>query len=128
MPGVPKLGLTYTRQQINEMLGGGVQSFLPMKNARVMCGCFQLETNPNAPDEVLVAAGPQRENSARTAVLQLTPFPVFLRAGANDWKFMGKYRATRYLHREHRFLEGDPRLADEKLAGILSMEKYEEVV
>jgi hypothetical protein len=111
MPGVPKLGLTYTRQQINEMLGGGVQSFLPMKNARVMCGCFQLETN-----------------SARTAVLQLTPFPVFLREGANDWKFIGKYRATRYLHREHRFLEGDPRLADEKLAGILSMEKYEEVV
>lgn len=123
MPVSPKLGLFYTREQINAMLGGGVQALLPTKNARVVCGCFKMDQNPNAPEEVLVNEGPQREASARTAVLQQTPFPVFVKREAQDWEYVGVYQAKRYLHSAHAFLAEDERAKVEGVAGILFLEK-----
>lgn len=50
-----ELGRQYTRQQISELLGGSPQSYLPMADGKVVCGCFVPgpAMNPNAPDEVL---------------------------------------------------------------------------
>ncbi len=104
-------------------MGGGVQAFLPTKNGQVVCGCFKLKANPDAPAEVLVSAGPQRESSAKTAVLQQTPFPVFVQKDSGEWEYVGNYRATRYLHKDHRFLEEEPRAKKEGVAGILYMER-----
>jgi hypothetical protein len=125
MPGKPKLGISYSREQINFMVGGGVQSFLPTKNGRVVCGCFLLKQNPDAPTEVLVGAGPQRERTAVTAVLQLTPFPVFVKRDVGEWEHIGFWRATRYLDREHKSLVADPRVQVDGAAGILYMESVE---
>ncbi len=122
MPPSPKLGSAYTREQINVMVGGGIQSFLPTKNGRVVCGCFLLDLNPAAPAEVLVGIGPRREATAHTAVLQQTPFPIFLKREAGDWEYVGKYRAVRYLHREHALLEAEERVKRADVAGILYME------
>ncbi len=119
---MPKPGLSYTREKINEMLGGGVQAFLPMKNARVTCGCFKLDVNPHAPEEVLVGTGPQREASARTAVLQQTPFPVFLKREVGEWEYVGFYRATRYLDQAHHLLADEERTKRDGIAGILYLE------
>lgn len=122
---MPRLnvGHTYTREQINAIVGGGVQSILPTKNGRVVCGCFKLDTNPDAPEEVLVAAGPQRENSARTVVLQQTTIPVFVKGEVGEWEYKGLYRATRYLHNEHPLLADEARAKRPDVAGILYMAK-----
>ena len=120
---MPRLnvGATYTREQINNIVGGGVQAFLPTKNGRVVCGCFKLDANPNAPDEVLVGPGPQRENSARTVVLQQTAIPIFLKREVGEWEYVGNYRATRYLDHEHALLAEEARARRDDVAGILYM-------
>jgi hypothetical protein len=127
MAGSPKLGLSYTRDQINTMLGGGVQAFLPTKNGRVVCGCFKLDQNPDAPKEVLVGVGATRETKARTVVLQQTPIPVFLKREEGEWEYVGIYRATRYLHRGHALLADEARAKPEDVAGILYFEGVDAV-
>jgi hypothetical protein len=126
MPPMPKIGNVYTRDQIHSMLGGAVQAFLPTKNGRVVCGCFKLEANPDAPEEVLVGIGPQREASARTSVLQQTPIPIFLKGVEGEWLYVGKYQATRYLNRDHDLLVKEERAKRADVAGILYMKKAEE--
>jgi hypothetical protein len=105
------------------MLGGGIQGFLPTKNGRVVCGCFHLKLNPDAPAEILVGTGPQREKTAHTAVLQRTPFPIFLKKEVGEWECVGEYLATRYLNRDHKLLESEERAKRADVAGILYMEK-----
>lgn len=122
MPPIPKLGSSYTRDQISAMVGGGIQSFLPTKNGRVVCGCFKLDQNPDAPKEVLVGLGPQREGSAKTVVLQQTPIPVFVKREVGEWEYIGVYRATRYLHQDHALLADEARAKKADVAGILYME------
>jgi len=122
MPPIPKLGNCYTRDQISAMVGGSVQSPLPTRNGRVVCGCFKLDQNPDAPKEVLVGLGPQRENSAKTVVLQLEPIPVFVKREVGEWEYIGIYRATRYLHQDHKMLQDEERTKKPDVAGILYME------
>ena len=119
------LGDTYTRQQINAIVGGGFQSILPTKNGRVVCGCFELSINPEAPREVLVGVGPLRERTATWTVLQQTPIPVFVKREAGEWEYMGRWRAVRYLDSSHKLLEGEERAKRKGVAGILYMELAE---
>ena len=107
------------------MVGGGIQSFLPTKNGKVVCGCFSPDLHPDAPEEVVVAVGPQREQTAVTAVLQLTSFPIFLKRDSGLWECMGDYRGTRYLQRGHKLLEAEARVKSEKVAGILYMARVD---
>lgn len=123
MPVAPKLGSSSTREQINAMLGGGVQAFSPTRNGHVVCGCFKLDLNPDAPEVVLVGVGPQRERSAEIAVLQKTPFPVFLKRDVDEWEYVGDYLAVRYLDRGHKLLEAEERAKRKDVAGILYMER-----
>ena len=104
------------------MFGGGVQSFLPTKNGRVVCGCFRMDLNPEAPQEILVGVGVQRVKNAHLVVLQKTSVPVFIKKEAEDWEYMGRFRATRYLTKEHKLLVDEQRTKDESIAGILYME------
>lgn len=125
MPPVPKFGSAYTREQINEMMGGGVQAFLPMKGSRVVCGCFRLDQNPDAPAEVLVGTGPKRELSAKAAVIQQTAIPIFLKREVGEWEFIGHYKPKRYLDRGHALLAEEARAKREDVAGILYLEPSE---
>ena len=127
MPPVPKLGLSYTRAQINEMVGGGVQALLPMRGSRVVCGCFKLDASPDAPNEVLVAPGPRREMSAKAAVIQQTAIPIFLKKEVGEFEYIGKYKPRRYLDRDHALLAEEPRAKREDVAGILYLEPSEEL-
>jgi len=128
MAGKPKLDCAYTRDEINKMHGGGVQAFLPTKNGKVVCGCFKLDLNPDAPNEVLVGMGPQREMSARTCVLQGTPIPIFLKREVGEWEYVGHYKATKYLSREHKLMLQEERAQRKDVAGILFMKRFEEEV
>ena len=119
------LGCTYTREQIHAILGGGVQSFLPTKNGRVICGCFRLDLNPDAPREILVGVGEQRVRNAQTLKLQGTSVPVFTKKVAEDWEYVGHFKATRYLEKNHPLLADEPRTKREDIAGILYLEPFE---
>ena len=119
------MGNAYTREQIHSLLGGGAQSFLPMKNGRVVCGCFRLDTNPDAPKEILVGVGEQRVRSAQVTKLQDSAIPIFLKRQSDEWEYVGMYKATRYLDKAHHLLEAEERAKRTDVAGILYMEPFE---
>jgi hypothetical protein len=90
------VGKGYTRRQIHEVCGGGVQDYLPHKNGQVACACLSLGYNPNAPHEVLAGYGPGIERWARVFAVQKTYVPVFIKKGVNFWEYVGDYRVANY--------------------------------
>lgn len=110
----PVLGAFYSRDKIHEMLGGGLQEFLPTKDGRVVCACLRLKSNPHAPEQIWVEHGARREATAKIAVLQGTDFPVFVRGDGPDSEYVGRYRALYYRPCRN----GEP----ENIAGVLTLE------
>lgn len=110
----PTLGESYSRDKIHEMLGGGLQEFLPTKDGRVVAACLRMDQNPHAPERIWVGEGARREMTAKIAVLQGTDFPVFIRREGPNSEYIGRYKALYY--RPCR--DGEP----EGIAGVLTLE------
>ena len=53
-----ELGQAYTRPEIRAAAGGGLQDYLPPADGVVVCGCFNPDLNPDAPDVILPGFGP----------------------------------------------------------------------
>jgi hypothetical protein len=93
------IGSKYTREQISDILGGSIQSFLPTAGGVVVCGCFKPDEdmNPDAPEEVLFgeegdSAGINRAaNLVFEQGLKSEAIPVFLKRRSNEWEYSGEY-------------------------------------
>ncbi len=85
-------GKLYTRNEIHDLLGGGIQGYLPHKDGKVVAGCFGLKRNPEAPDVVLVGSGPETVRWAKVLCEQEYPVPVFAKQQPNEWKYVGEYK------------------------------------
>jgi len=124
-----KLGHLYSRRKISQMLGGSMQAYLPFKDDKVLCGCFNTSEwfNPGAPGEVFFGRAepmPAVEESAELVYQQGTPIPIFVFRGSAKWEYIGDYRCVS--------LSRDPALLAEKMkahpkrgafVGILRFEK-----
>jgi hypothetical protein len=86
------LGRAYTRAEIHDALGGGVQDYLPHVKGAVVCGCFNPELNPDAPDVVLPGFGPGIQRWAEVFAAQNQPVPCFLKRATNAWVYVGMLR------------------------------------
>lgn len=93
-----RLGQTYSRREISNVLGGQLRHYLPFKASKVLCGCFRLdpEFNPGAPQEVLLGEGSVVQKSAELMSKQTEPIPVFLFREAGAWEFIGLYCCSGY--------------------------------
>jgi hypothetical protein len=92
-----KIGHTYTRQQIRDALGGGLQDYLPHDNGQVVCGCFRKkDTNPDAPDIILPGNGRDIQKWARVFREQNYPVPIFIKKQVNAWMYVGDYHVERW--------------------------------
>lgn len=91
LPNVP-----YTRTDIQAMVGGELQTYLPQKNKVILAGCFTKgDMNPEAPNVVQVGNVPKVV--AKAVLLSQQPetvFPVFvkLRQSEKTYRFCGNYR------------------------------------
>ena len=88
-------GCCYTRRQINQEVGGNLQSYLPIANGRVVCACLRLDLNPEAPCVVLVG---NRKNVMMTGRLlsgQGGSIPMFLRRAKHRWEYQGNFAVAR---------------------------------
>ena len=94
-----ELGAVYTRRQIHDLVGGDLESYLPRREGQVVCGCFDRDINPDAPDVVLAGFGPGREASARTFARQASFVPIFLKARINEWEYVGDFRVRELSER-----------------------------
>ena len=88
------LGRTYSRKDIAGVLGGSDVHFLPTENGRVVCGCFTLKHNPEAPDIIIPGTGPQIEGEAQIFCTQTYAIPVFIKRQPNEWEFVGKFKVA----------------------------------
>ena len=92
-----ELGKTYTRQQIQERVGGGsVHNYLPNKDNKVLCACLSQEYNPRAPQVILVGQGLSVRHEAELFCGQLTAVPVFFKKVANFWEYVGNFKVLRW--------------------------------
>lgn len=85
----------YKRSDIQKILGGELQSYLPQKNRIILAACLSIESNPDAPIEVQVGNAPKVIKKAELLSKQpKTNFPVFLknRRADKNYKFIGYYR------------------------------------
>jgi hypothetical protein len=90
------IGKRYSRKEISAVLGGSEVEYLPTQNKRVVCGCFTLEHNPEAPDIVIPGTGTVREREAKMFCEQDYPVPVFIKRRVNEWEYVGDYKAIRF--------------------------------
>jgi hypothetical protein len=90
------LGRKYSRKQIKAVLGGNEIEYLPTQDGRVVCGCFTPDHNPEAPDIVIPGNGPVVRREAKQFCAQDWPVPIFIRRRANEWEYVGHYKAERF--------------------------------
>jgi hypothetical protein len=82
----------YTRRQIADELGGGVQDYLPHADGTVVCACLSREYNPDAPYVVLPGTGPDIVRWGDVFAQQRHFVPVFLKRATNAWQYIGRFR------------------------------------
>jgi hypothetical protein len=82
----------YTRREIADVLGGGVQDYLPHAEGRVVCACLAPEYNPDAPYVVLPGTGPDIVRWGEVFARQREFVPVFLKRAVNAWQYVGRFR------------------------------------
>ncbi|ABO22473.1 hypothetical protein [Shewanella loihica] len=92
-----KKGNLFTRTEIQQLVGGEIQTYLPQKNKVILAGCFNRKLNPDCPTEV--QAGNAKKVTQKAALLISQPntiFPVFTKGSDTDkhYEFIGMYRCT----------------------------------
>lgn len=91
----------YSRNQIQEMLGGGSVIFLPNRDGIVTCVCLNPELNICNENQVriLVGEGPRRRHAANLLINEpnkSTPLRVFVKRAVNNYEYMGKFIVTEH--------------------------------
>lgn len=88
---------TYTRREIQNVLGGDPTSMLPIHQGRVAYCCVFERTHPYAPEIILIGRGRMIE-SAHKFASQREAVPVFVksRQKARGWVYQGEFVAKRY--------------------------------
>ena len=89
-----QVGETYSRIEINKILGGDTQSYLPINKDAVVCVCLTMDLNPDAPDIVLVGKGKQIVRAAQIFLEQNWTVPLFIKQRENEWEYRGNFRAV----------------------------------
>lgn len=90
-------GQTYTRREIRAALGGDMSSCFPHRNGRVVCGCFNTDLNPDAPDVILPGRGAAEQRWARVFAKQHGFVPCFVRKHSDTWEYLGHFCVRRVI-------------------------------
>lgn len=90
------LGNTYTRDEIHNQLGGEKETYLPQKNGKIVCGCFNPDLNPQAPCIILVGNGSRIIEKAQILSKQESCIPVFVKLESGKWEYKGNFICIRY--------------------------------
>jgi hypothetical protein len=109
-------GRKYSRKEISAILGGSEIEYLPTESKRVVCGCFTLEHNPEAPDIIIPGTGKVIEREAKLFCEQDFPVPIFIKLRPNDYPADNARQRVTYCKRElvkaeslaHQQSGGDP--------------------
>lgn len=87
--------IDYSRTEIQKLVGGEIQTYLPQKNKRILAGCFNKELNPDCP--VQIQAGNAGKVTIKAALVISQPeneFPVFIKPNKKSkvYRYIGIFR------------------------------------
>ena len=87
----------FTWLQIQEFVGHTPHGYLTEIEGRIVCGCFQLDLNPDAPDIVLPGTRQDWIDKARhfqtqSAESPTGAVPIFVKGEGLPWEYVGLYR------------------------------------
>ena len=85
------IGSSYTRKEINNIVAGSMQVYLPTKIGEVVAACLTKDYNPQAPKVILVGRAPLDEGAANHLSTQPSAIPVFLKKAFNSWEYQGMF-------------------------------------
>jgi hypothetical protein len=84
----------YRWHELGALVGHEPYGFLTETKGQIVCGCFRLDYNPDAPHIVLPGATNEGwVAKARLYVDQKTAVPIFTKDAGLPWEFVGKFRA-----------------------------------
>ncbi|MCK9589354.1 MAG: HNH endonuclease [Terrimicrobiaceae bacterium] len=87
----------YSSAEIHSSIGGGnVQSYLPQRDGKILCGKFDRAKNIQAPIEIDVGGKPKVVKGALLLSKAEYSIPVFLKKGSGVWEFVGDYVCQQY--------------------------------
>jgi len=90
----------YSREDIGKVIGGETQSYLPRRSTGdgskgpIVCGCFSLEDNPDAPDIVLAGNSADIHQRAIDLCEQGGTIPVFVKDDDERRTYVGDYKVA----------------------------------
>jgi hypothetical protein len=90
-----ELGASYTREEIHNLVGGSLQSYLPHVGGRVVAACLRPDINPDAPAVIVAGVGEDIEYAAELLAAQRVPLPVFLKRGSGRWGYAREFVTER---------------------------------
>ena len=82
----------YSRKEIHDLVGGGTEDYLPHNDYVVVCACFRLDLNPDAPEVVLVGDGKDIIRWANVFRRQMNFVPTFIKRADKEWEYVGNYK------------------------------------
>lgn len=120
------VGRVYDRREIAEKLGGNYQRALQHTNGKVTAACYDPDKNPNAPREILVGRGTEKEYYSEQLTNEKYSIPVFLKRGNRGYEFVGYYKAYRYST-DSKEIEQKNNTDRNDVAGVLYFEEAKTV-
>jgi hypothetical protein len=91
-----EVGNFYDRKEISEILSGNYRCALPHTKGEVVAGCYDPTMNPNAPREILVGKGRDKEHYSQQLADQEATIPIFLKRVPMQYEFIGYFQAKKY--------------------------------
>ena len=118
-----QFGEFYSRSEIHDRVGGGVQDYLPHTQGLVVCGCFSTVLNPDAPSIVLPGRGSGIEKWAGVFGQQRWFVPCFMKRGTGQWEHVGNYRVASQSHRPNEIAEHAASTLRDDITSVLHLER-----
>jgi len=84
----------YAWRELQPMLGFGPKGYLTRIGDKIVCGCFRMDLNPDAPEIVLPGGYWGWQASARLLASTGNSIPIFTKSEGLPWEYRGLYRAT----------------------------------
>ena len=118
-----QIGTCYSRQEIHEAVGGGIQDYLPHVDRKIVCGCFRKDTNPGAPDVVLPGRGPDIMRWATVFREQKVPVPIFIKQRTSEWQYVGNFLVDHWSNDEQIIADHEPISRKGRVTCVLFLRK-----
>ena len=129
-----KVGNWYTRQEIHDLCGGEIQSYLPQVKGKIVCGCFTRKYNPHTPDEIFVGKSPRVVKKVEMLSHQGGSIPVFVKDTSlvgkrkEIWEYFGLYEFKALLNDPETLIDAERRSGRHgELTYVLRLKRIDEI-